>query len=330
VDAQIQESIRQQLQVRRGRLRDIIPAAADPAPFVRLLDEVDDALGRMAQGTYGLCVVCHDEVEERRLRVDPLLRNCLDHLTAAQQRALEQDLELAERLQRDLLPRPDLTLDGWEIGYRYEPLGHVSGDYCDVTALPEGGMFFALGDVSGKGIAASIMMSHLHATFRSLVSMDLPLDEVMARANRLFCESTGPATFATLICGRAQPGGELQMCNAGHLPPILSLSDGLRNLQATGLPLGLFCAGEYRIESASLRPGDSLVIYTDGLSEARNSVQEEYGQERIADIVRARCGSPPAELVAACMEDLARFTAGTPRFDDLALLALRRVQSSAD
>ena len=325
MDAQIQESIRQQLQVRRGRLRDIIPAAADPAPFVRLLDEVDDALGRMAQGTYGLCVVCHDEVEERRLLVDPLLRNCLDHLTPAQQRALEQDLELAERLQRDLLPRPDLALSGWEIGYRYEPLGHVSGDYCDVTALPDGGMFFALGDVSGKGIAASIMMSHLHAMFRTLISLELPLSQMVERASRVFCESTLPTHFATLVCGKASPWGDVEICNAGHLPPVLVQGGQIKSIEGSGLPVGIFCDETFRVDKLRFGVGDMLVLFTDGIPEAEDSSGREYGTERLFQFVGRSSQLPLGSLVADCIREVRSFRNAAPVRDDLTLLAIRRV-----
>lgn len=324
MDVQMEGILKHQLHDRRDRLQAAISLAPDPAPLVNLLQEVDDALERMNRGTYGLCVICNDPVEERRLLVDPLLRNCLDHLTSEQQRALEQDLELAWRLQRELLPRADLDLPAWEIGYHYEPVGPVSGDYCDVIPLPDGGMFFALGDVSGKGIASSMMMSHLHAIFRSLGGLGLPLDEMMGRANRVFCESTTPAFFATLVCGRADRSGEVETCNAGHLPALWVRHEQVTRLEASGLPLGLFCNSSYSTEKVRVARGDLLFLYTDGLSEARNPVAGEYGVERIAALASARRLDAPRAVVGACLDDLARFLAGAPRTDDLAVLALRR------
>ena len=329
MDVQTEGILRHQLHDRRERLQAAIPLASDSAPLVGLLQEVDDALERMNQGTYGLCVICHDPVEERRLLVDPLLRNCLDHLTSEQQRVLEQDLELAWRLQRELLPRADLDLAAWEIGYHYEPVGPVSGDYCDVIPLPDGGMFFALGDVSGKGIASSMMMSHLHAIFRSLGGLGLPLDELMGRANRVFCESTMPAFFATLVCGRADRSGETEMCNAGHLPALWIREGQVTRLEASGLPLGLFCNSSYAAEKVRIDRGDLLLLYTDGLSEARNPVAGEYGLERIAAMATAHRLDAPHALVGACLDDLTQFLSGAPRTDDLAILAIRRRGSRA-
>jgi phosphoserine phosphatase RsbU/P len=329
MDAQIEGILKHQLHDRRDRLRSAIPLAPDPAPLVNLLQEVDDALDRMSQGTYGLCVICHDPVEEQRLLVDPLLRNCLDHLTAEQQRALEQDLELAWRLQRELLPRADLDLPAWEISYHYEPVGPVSGDYCDVIPLADGDMFFALGDVSGKGIASSMMMSHLHAIFRSLGGLGLPLDELMGRANRVFCESTTPAFFATLVCGRADRSGEVEICNAGHLPALWAREGQVTRLEASGLPLGLFCNSSYSTGRMRIARGDLLFLYTDGLSEARNPVAGEYGVERIAALTSAFRLDTPRALVGECLNDLARFLEGAPRTDDLAVLAIRRRNSMA-
>jgi len=170
--------LRTQLEQRRQRLETGIALSPENSPLVRLLEEVDSALARMEKGTYGLCETCHDAVERHRLIADPLIRYCLDHLTAEQQRALEQDLELAARIQRALLPRQDLRVGNWQVHYHYEPAGPVSGDYCDLIHSDgeAGDLLFLLGDVSGKGVAASMLMSQLHAMFRSLASVGLPLD----------------------------------------------------------------------------------------------------------------------------------------------------------
>ena len=132
------------------------------------------ALARMDEGTFGTCETCHDSVEKERLLSDPLIRFCLDHLTHEEQRALESDLELAARIQKGLLPPPEMSAAGWQVRYHYEPLGPVSGDYCDVLES-DSGLLFLFGDVSGKGVAASMLMSHLHATFRSLARVQSKL-----------------------------------------------------------------------------------------------------------------------------------------------------------
>jgi sigma-B regulation protein RsbU (phosphoserine phosphatase) len=287
-----------------------------------LLREVDSALERMDKGSYGLCETCHDPVEEDRLLADPLVRYCLDHLTAPQRDALQRDLDLASQLQRNLLPQVGLRAGGWETSYHYEPVGPVSGDYCDLIPS-DGQLFFVLGDVSGKGVAASMLMTQLHALFRSLTKMNLPLGQIIAQANRVFCESALAGQYATLVCGQAKPNGEVEIHNAGHWPAIVVGRGGVLRMESTGLPLGMFCEVEFSATRVQLEPGDTLFLYTDGLSEARNAT-DEYGVDRVAHLVRQQSARGPVALIGACLEDLRSFEAGGARLDDLTLLAIRR------
>jgi sigma-B regulation protein RsbU (phosphoserine phosphatase) len=139
----------------------------------------------MDKGSYGLCDLCHEPIEQDWLRADPLVRICLAHLTPDQQRAFEQDLDLASQIQGALLPKPSVTFEGWDITCHYEPAGPVNGDYCDLVYSESGRkeLFFLLGDISGKGVAASLLMSHLHAIFRSLIALEMPVDQLVERAN---------------------------------------------------------------------------------------------------------------------------------------------------
>src|SRR5579884_3888700 len=148
--------LREQLLHRRDRLQQA-QARGQAAQAARLLEAVDEALARMEQGSYGLCEACHTAVEPDRLMADPLLRFCIDHLPPEKQRALEADLELAAKLQARLLPAKDFQADGWRVAYHYEPAGIISGDYCDLGIGPDNELYFALGDVSGKGVAASLL-----------------------------------------------------------------------------------------------------------------------------------------------------------------------------
>src|SRR5579862_2464193 len=186
--------LREQLEKRRGVLKSAISSvpiveAPGGTRLVELLEEVDSAVKRMDEGTYGICDACHETVEKERLLADPLVRLCLDHLTSDEQRALERDLELASSVQRGLLPQTDLQHGDWRVHYQYKPAGMVSGDYCDLirSANGEGGLVFLVGDVSGKGVAASLLMTHLHAMFRSLTEVGLPLDRLLEMANSVFC-----------------------------------------------------------------------------------------------------------------------------------------------
>ena len=317
--------VRDELLDRRAKLERAIPTVADPEPLQRLLGEVDETLERIADGSFGLCSVCHDPIEADRLAADPLLRNCIDHLTAAEQRALEHDLDLSGRLQTALLPARQLQHGEWEIAHHYQPLGAVSGDYCDVVVSPQGVMDVLVGDVAGKGLAASLLMTYLHATFRSLGSINLDLADMVGRANHLLCESTGGHSgYATLVCARAHPGGAVEVLNAGHCPPLHVGSGKTTTIPAGGLPLGLFCTCPYTTTRIDLAPGDTLVIYTDGVSEAANPQGEEYGETRLVRAMEQRRTASPIELIQGSLDDLTTFRNGSARADDVTLLALRR------
>ncbi len=313
---------RDQLLDRRRRLESAAaaPGAADVA---RLLKEVDEALHRIDVGVFGLCETCHEPVEADRLLADPLTRFCLDHLTPVEQRALEQDLELAARIQRGLLPKADARNDGWEVAYHYEPAGPVSGDYCDLIDGRDGALYFAVGDVAGKGVAAAMLMSHLSAMLRTLISVGMPLDALMERASRVFCESTLPSHYATLVCGRAAASGEVEICNAGHPPPLVLGQQGVTAIDATGLPIGMFCSERFSSRVVHLAPGESLLLYSDGLTEAESAAGVEYGVDRLSALAAAGASLAPRAMVGACVRDLIAFR-GDKASDDLTVMAIRK------
>jgi len=328
--------LRDQLEKRREELKttiSIIPADDAPAaaPLVDLLHDVDAAVHRMDQGTYGLCEACKGTVEKERLIADPLVQLCLDCLSPAEQRALERDLELASRIQRGLLPQSDLRFGDWRVHYRYKPAGVVSGDYCDLIppSADDGKLIFLLGDVAGKGVAASLLMTHLHAMFRSLAGVGLELDKLLEMANRVFCESTIAGQYATLVCGRLGRGGEVEIASAGHFPALLVSKQGVRRIGATGLPLGMFTSSPYTVTRARLDLDDSLLLYTDGISEANNSSGAQFGIDGISLVAGERHGWAPQELVAACLSDVERHSAGSRQADDQTLMAIQRIGSSA-
>jgi sigma-B regulation protein RsbU (phosphoserine phosphatase) len=314
--------LQSQLEERKRRL--VMAAASTPrnTELTNLLHEVDAALDRMAEGTYGLCLECHEAVEPDRLLADPLVRYCLDHLTQPERAALQRDLDLASQVQRNLLPPNGLRVGGWETSYHFAPVGAVSGDYCDLIAS-DGQLLFLLGDVSGKGVAASMIMAQLHALFRSLTVMSLPLGQIVAHVNRVLCESALAGQFATLVCGLAKPTGEVEIHNAGHCPAIVVGRDGVFCIESTGLPLGMFIETKSSATCVQMESGDILFLYTDGLSEARNE-NDEYGVDRVMTLVSKQAAQQPAELIAACIDDLRAFVNGSPSFDDMTVLAVRR------
>jgi len=323
--AQIVDSVlREQLLDRQRTVEQEIGRVGRTQDLDRLLTEVHGALARVGNGTFGICETCHDPIEAERLIADPLVRFCLDHLSATEQRALERDLDLAARIQRGLLPTADVRMFGWDISYRYQPAGVVSGDYCDYLVTDSGDLYFMVGDVSGKGVAASMLMSHLHAAFHTLIPMNLPLGHMMKTASGLFCESALPAQYATLVCGRATPAGEVEITNAGHPPPLLITQHGVTRIDATGLPIGMFHNEDFDVTHLRLGPNHTLMMYTDGVVEAEDGEGHEYGADRLAGMAAQSQDVELPALVHACLTDLAGFRSGTTRTDDVTLVALRR------
>jgi sigma-B regulation protein RsbU (phosphoserine phosphatase) len=323
---------RSQLADRRARLESTIADLGQAEDLLRLLAEVDAALSRFDAGSYGVCTVCHGTIDENDLLANPMATYCLCNLSPERQRALERDLDLAWHVQAALLPKPNLAVSGWQTHYRYLPHGPVSGDYCDLIVADGGtasGLYFMLGDVSGKGVAASLLMAHMNASLRALAQTGLSPQDVVGKANRVLAESTLASHYATLVCGRASATGEVEIANAGHCAPILVRVQGsIDVLDSSGLPLGLALATEpgasYSAERISLREGDVLLVYTDGLTEAANSSEDEYGTDRLLRVLGHCRGDTPRDLIAKCLADLASFLDGEERSDDLTILALGR------
>jgi phosphoserine phosphatase RsbU/P len=317
-------SLRQQLLKRRQKLQTVPHDHSQSAPVQRLLLEVDAALARMDAGTFGICETCHDSIEDDRLLVDPLCRNCLDHLSPAEQRTLERDLDLAFQIQIGLLPKPDVAIQGWTLAYHYEPRGPVSGDYCDLIMRENGAALFFIGDVMGKGVAASMLMAQLYAIFRSLAGPEHSPHELIARANPVFCEGTYSSHFATVVCGRIGSDGEVQICNAGHPLPLHVCKGGISSIESTGMPLGLFSEGNYHSLTINLEKGDSLLLYTDGLTEASNRAGEQYGASRLHEFLARQRACKPKELIGTLLHDLNKFRSNTPSHDDLTVMIIQR------
>ena len=249
---------------------------------------------------------------------------CLDHLSRHEKSALEQDLQLAQQVQTGLLPKGSLERDGWRICYHYEPAGMVSGDYCDVIDAGSNGLYFMVGDVSGKGVAASMLMAHLHAMFRTLIPVGLSLPCMLQHASRVFRESTLPNQYATLVAGRAWPDGRVELCNAGHPFPLIVRESSVEVLETSDLPIGLFGSEEFTLTELSFAPGQGLVIYSDGVSEATDLSGTEYGTHRLRELIGQKNSLNASTLLAACRDDLGEFRRHAAKTDDVTLLVVGR------
>jgi len=309
----------------RERLEASANKSSDTFQLNGLLREVNAAIESLSREGYGVCQVCHDLIGQAAMTIDPLAKTCLSCFTPEQLQELEQDLDRAWLIQGELLPKQNLKFNGWEVSYHYEPAGPVSGDYCDLVSLDNGELYFLIGDVSGKGVAASLLMSRLHAIFRSLIGAGLGVTELVERANQLFAESTMRPYYATLVCGKASKSGEMEICNAGHVAPLLLHDGGVTPIAATGLPIGMFCHERYSSTRVKLGKGDRLLLYTDGLSEARNRNDCEYGDERLSMFLNGCPQLPAISLVKELLEDLSAFSLARRRSDDLTVMAIEMV-----
>jgi len=310
----------------RERLESV--ANESPASFELngLLREVQSAIERLATPlSYGVCQVCHDLIGQATMIADPLSKTCLSCFTPKQIAELEDDLDRAWLIQGELLPKQNLKFNGWEVSYHYEPAGPVSGDYCDLVSTDDGDLYFMVGDVAGKGVAASLLMSRLHAIFRSLIGTGSTICDLVARANHLFTDTTMRPYYATLVCGVARATGEVEICNAGHCAPLHLHNGDIVPVPATGLPVGMFCQETYESTSIKLEKGDRLLLYTDGVSEARNLSDTEYGDSRLDSMLRANHNLPASALVAKLVDDVHPFAASPRATDDVTVMAIEMV-----
>ena len=314
----------EKLRARRRRLASV--GAEGGEDLVELLQRVDLVLANLEHSDWGECRVCDEAIDDPPSGVGDLVSICLKCLSDDERRGLEADLQKAAKVQQGLLPPRELTYHGWSIAWHWEPLGAVSGDHVDILMpnCEEEVLHLLLGDVVGKGVSASLLQSHLHALFRGLAVADLSLAELMRKANSVFYQATAPASYASLISTRLHRDGVLEMTNAGHPRPLLANHRGVRPVEGSGLPLGLFPESGYSPWDIHLEPGNTVLFYTDGLTEAEND-HGEYGIGRAAASLRRAFRKPLREVVEECREDLLEFLGAHQRTDDLTLLAIRRV-----
>lgn len=318
------QTAREQLEARLERLESLLQQQPNQQ-VEQLITEVDRAIERIDTGHFGVCTVCHESVEADRLMHDPLVSVCLGCLSPAQQRALEYDLELAARIQSGLLPQSDVRIPGWAVAFHYQPAGVVGGDYFDVIGDGRGGAYFLVADVAGKGVAAAMLSANLRAMFRALVPLGLDVENLLTHANRLFSESKLPMQYATLVFGHSNAAGELKLVNAGHLPILLSSGNKVTRVESNCMPLGLFAEQEFPVKSVHLQMGDTLVLYTDGVTEAQDDNGKEYGIAKLQALFEECISKCPEELVKCFRERLQDYRGATERADDETLLALQYV-----
>lgn len=241
----------------------------------------------------------------------------------AQRERLEEDLRLARGIQESLLS-DEFPRKSWVDSCAFNvPSRDVGGDYYEIFDDSDtGDLEFAIGDVSGKGVPAALLMSTLQSSFLGVSSSGDDLARVCERVNRFLVARTSPERYATFFVGRVTEDAFLSYVNAGHNPPYLLREGECQRLAGGGVPLGLFADAVYELQKVRLRPGDLMICYTDGVTEAMDPDQQEFGEERLLECVLAHRGRTAEDIIGAVREAVHGHTRGAPQHDDLTLLAL--------
>jgi phosphoserine phosphatase RsbU/P len=262
------------------------------------------------------------------LEVAELVRTLADQ--AAQRERMNREIEIAREVQQRLFPQSIPEIAGVGLAGMCRPASEVGGDYYDLIEMEDGHLGFAIGDVSGKGISAALIMASLRASLRGLILNDPgDLAQMMQKVNRLVYEASSSSRYATFFFAILDPQTrEFRYVNAGHNPPVLLNKAGeLRRLEACGPVVGLLPLAVYETGSMILEPGDLLIAYTDGISEAMTAEDEEWGEARMLEAVPRR----PTALAAEVMEQIFRaadeFTAGAEQHDDMTLLVMKIIKT---
>jgi serine phosphatase RsbU (regulator of sigma subunit)/anti-sigma regulatory factor (Ser/Thr protein kinase) len=262
------------------------------------------------------------------LRLGQMVRQ--QEVEARERERFEQELKVAQLIQQQFLPKTLPDLPTWQIAAFYRPARTVGGDFYDFIPLEDGRVMVVTGDVTDKGVPAALVMSSTHALLRETGPRLQSPSAVLARVNDLLCEDIPAHMFVTCLAMVLDPPtGRVEFANAGHnLPYVRGVDGTVRELHATGMPLGLMPGTVYDQCSAVIAPGEQLLLYSDGLTEQHDAHGEMFGFGRTADLVaQARDGE---ELTDLCVSKLALFTGpGVEQEDDITLVALRRTQGAA-
>jgi len=259
------------------------------------------------------------------------------HQVSLENARMEQELKMAYKVQADLLPRKMPRLPGWQLATYWQPARMVSGDFYDFIRLPDGRLGIVIGDVTDKGMPAALVMANTRSVLRAVIASaarkghETP-GKLLARANNLLCEDMPQKMFVTCQLAILEPeSGRLCYANAGHPLPYLWTGDGLDELCAAGMPLGLMPRMTYEDKETILNPGDRMLMYSDGLSEAHNPQGEMFGTEHLRWLLSIPSEVPSAseELIRYVTGQLAGFTGpGWEQEDDVTLLVLERLPAA--
>jgi serine phosphatase RsbU (regulator of sigma subunit) len=253
-------------------------------------------------------------LERTRLREEALAKAKID-----------EELRTAYVIQSRLLPATLPKPEGYLFAGSNSPCKTVSGDYYDIVVRPDGRIYFVIADVSGKGITAALVMSSVATAFAIFTRSDPRPADLLREINETLAPKTAPTKFVTLVVGVLDPASNtVTFANAGHVPPLVVRKLGVEVLRQTDLVAGLFPTAKYRNQTIELSPGDSLVLFTDGVTEAENAAEEQLGLDTIAELVRGLHGCVAEKILATIDTHVHDFLGDVPNGDDVTMLAISR------
>lgn len=297
-----------------------------PIIFISALDETRDKVKAFAIG--GVDYVTKPlQLQEVLARVEThlALRRLQTELQDAN-RKMEQELILAGEVQAGFMPRALPEVRGWQFSVTLRSARETSGDFYDINLLPEGHVTILVADVVDKGVGAALFMALSWILIRTYAA-EYPADPqlVLTAVNRRILEDTNANQFVAVSYGILDPvTGRLVYCNAGNCPPIIFRSRGVEKLVNTGIPLGLLEDRTWDQAVAQIDPGDVLVLYTDGITEAQNEKEEFYGEARLLNSIRANLNGSAQEIKQGILADLQKFVGSAPQYDDITLTVVVR------
>jgi sigma-B regulation protein RsbU (phosphoserine phosphatase) len=325
-DAQMDMALKAQMSIVQQRVRSMIAVPLQTNNKVIGLIYVDspDMIREFTREDLGLLTVMANvaaiRIEHARLNEIELV-----------ERALSKELEQAAHIQMGLLPSASPQAAGMDIAGRTSACRTVGGDYYDYLSFPDGRIAMLVGDVAGKGMPASLLMSSLQARVKVLFEDGDRLAEKITRLNKATTANCPDNRFITFFMTVADPAtGELVYTNAGHNPPVLVRKGAVAGqkfdqLEGGGMILGILPMAQYQEFRVRMEPGDTLVLYSDGVTEAVDPSDQDFGEQRLADLVASLHDRPAKEIVEAVHAEVARFTQGAPPADDITVVVARRI-----
>jgi sigma-B regulation protein RsbU (phosphoserine phosphatase) len=249
----------------------------------------------------------------------------------AERQRLARELLVAREIQASFLPELCPSLPGWELDAYWQSASQVGGDFYDIFVLPDGRIGLIIADVADKGIPAALFMALSRTLLRVVAHDNLEPADVLQRTNDLIISDTHSDLFVTVFYVILDPeSGTLIYANGGHNPPLLVRQNGeVESLRARGIVLGIVSPIHLEEKRTTVEPGDTLIMYTDGVTDAINTDEEEFGTARLAQIVQHTRDHPPQKMLSEISDEVLAFAGNTPQFDDITLVAVKRTLTSS-